>query len=121
MISSRPAALTTVLAALPIPERVERDRDDRSAETFIVSRRRSIDAVFEVPVINIGGSANLNSGLSGICAWTAAIVDRSYGPGETIRNSTPEPQPGIQGEGSVGCLEGREDAGRIGTIIRRSR
>jgi hypothetical protein len=36
--------------------------------------------------------------------------------------STPEPQPGIQGDSGIGCREGREDAGRMaGTTIRRSR
>jgi len=34
---------------------------------------------------------------------------------------TPEPQPGIQGKGGVGCPEGREDAGRVGATIQRAR
>jgi transposase len=34
--------------------------------------------------------------------------------------NTPEPQPGFQGEGGLGCREGREDAGRVGAAIRRS-
>src|ERR1700719_4221984 len=35
--------------------------------------------------------------------------------------SAPEPQPGIQGESGIGCFEGREDVGRVGAAIRRSR
>ena len=66
-----------------------------------------------------GGSANLNSGLSGIFArqrpWWLRIRR------DDDETSTPEPQPGFQSESCVGCPEGREDAGRIGATIRRSR
>jgi transposase len=35
--------------------------------------------------------------------------------------SAPEPQPGIQGESGSGRHQGREDVGRVGAAIRRSR
>jgi hypothetical protein len=33
------------------------------------------------------------------------------------QTTAPEPQPGIQGEGGLGCREGREDAGRAGAVV----
>ena len=50
-----------------------------------------------------------------IFCLTAAIVPHDRRTDEQA--TTPEPQPGIQGEGGIGCREGREDAGRVGAVV----
>jgi hypothetical protein len=50
-----------------------------------------------------------------IFCLTAAIVPHDRRSDE--QTTPPEPQPGIQGEGGIGCREGREDAGRVGAAV----
>src|SRR3546814_6075702 len=62
-----------------------------------------------------GGSGNLNSGDKWIAGLTAAMLAASRRQDEQA--TPPEPQPGVQGQGGVGCREGREDAGRVGAAV----
>lgn len=51
----------------------------------------------------------MNSGDKRIAGLRAASMAASGRQDEQA--TTPEPQPGIQGEGGIGCREGRADAG----------
>ena len=62
-----------------------------------------------------GGSGILHSGDKWIADLTAAMLAARRGQDEQA--TTPEPQPGVQGEGGTGRREGREDAGRAGAAV----
>lgn len=66
-------------------------------------------------VADRGGSGNLHSGDKWIVGLTAAMLAASRRQNEQA--TPPEPQPGIQGQGGVGCRERREDASRVGAAI----
>jgi len=62
-----------------------------------------------------GGSGNLNSGDKWIDDLIAAMQAASRMQDEQA--TPPEPQPGVQGRGGIGCRERLEDAGGVGAAV----